>query len=67
MSEKLKYNYSGDRRGMSPHRKRVFDHSYLRPAYNHILNEYLDNQRKVILDRSAWLWLSFKDKKARFG
>ena len=73
MSDKIRYNYSGNRQGMWDReewrlrKQKAAEKQYSRPAYNHIMEEYIDNQKRVILDKTQWLWLNFKEKKARFG
>lgn len=73
MSDKIKYNYSGNRQGMwdreawRQRKQQAVEKQYTRPAYSHIMREYIDNQQRVILDKTQWLWLNFKEKKARYG
>lgn len=73
MSDKIKYNYSGNRQGMwdreawRQRKKQAAEKQYTRPAYGHMVRDYMDNQKRVILDKTQWLWLNFTEKKARFG
>jgi len=74
MAKRVKYNYSGNMRGMWDRQEwkarkdqNLRSMSYTRPAYSHIMLDYLDNQKRVLLDKTQWLWLNFTDKKARYG